>query len=197
MFEAGGLWLSRAPRSVRVGSWHRVSLCKNNPLIPRWSAQAGVELQGLRGGRGRERRGGDSYTSTRHRPVGFISETHTPSLAVSLTLCRVSFFHPSLLFLRVCRLSEPSVWFPHDKNLFFECDENLQNDLCSDPPLGIAPSLSPMSADGNITSEAAGCWDSFGPVDDVSRVRAALRCCSYVSNMLLPPFEQQRITLRE
>lgn len=28
----------QSPRSVSVGSWQRASLCRNNPLSPRWSA---------------------------------------------------------------------------------------------------------------------------------------------------------------
>lgn len=99
VFEAGGVRLSRAPRSVSVGSWHHVSLCKNNPLSPRWSAQAGVELQGLEEAEGQSEQEREGKTPSSSVQWGFISETQTPGLAVCLTLCCLLlflfFFHPS------------------------------------------------------------------------------------------------------
>lgn len=81
-------WGSRAFQGPQISQCRKLASCvplKNNPLSPRWSAQAGVELQGLIGGRGRERK-----TPTHPRSNVqwvFISETHTPGLAVCLTLC--------------------------------------------------------------------------------------------------------------
>lgn len=131
MFEAGGDGLSKALRSVGVGSWHRGPSAKTIPFFPRWSAQASMELQELSE---REERGGRSPSCPRsniqflsQRP-GALAFSLSGSLSVSFLLLFPSAFLS--LSLSVCQLSAPSVWFLHDKNLFFKADKRGQADDC-------------------------------------------------------------------
>lgn len=130
MFEAGGDGLSKALRSVGVGSWHRGPSAKTIPFFPRWSAQASMELQELSE---REERGGEVHHVQGATSSFYLRDPepwHSVCLAVYLSPSFFYFLLPFSLSLSVCQLSAPSVWFLHDKNLFFKADKRGQADDC-------------------------------------------------------------------
>lgn len=102
VFEAGGDGLSKALRSVGVGSWHRGPSAKTIPFFPRWSAQASMELQELSE---REERGGEVHHVQGATSSFYLRDPepwHSVCLAVYLSPSFFYFLLPFSLSLCLC-----------------------------------------------------------------------------------------------